>query len=157
MKQKYVISRDEKKNELSFKEYGELDKEALSLLCEQKYDGAVVEASIVKGKVPLINLLRTKNFYPPSIYMDPIADAVIALYKSGDLSTEVLFDDMELLFGDHIEKVSEVVEEETEDYEELLDEADSLEDEFGDDEIDINDNASLKIADDEVLDIEDEG
>ena len=46
MKQKYVILRSENNTELTIKEYAELDKDVMSLLCEETYDNNRIEAAM---------------------------------------------------------------------------------------------------------------
>ena len=45
MKQQYTILKDHDKSRLIIREFGELDKDSLSLLCEESYDDAVVSRS----------------------------------------------------------------------------------------------------------------
>jgi hypothetical protein len=82
MKQKYTIVRDDKNNQLIIREFAELDKEILSLLCEETYDQKLIRAAIKSGKEELIAALRTNNLYPPGIYADKIANAVKELYRT---------------------------------------------------------------------------
>jgi hypothetical protein len=65
MKQKYTIIKDSKNKQLIVREFAELDKEILSLLCEETYEQKVILAAIKKGKEDLISALRTNNLYPP--------------------------------------------------------------------------------------------
>lgn len=158
MKQKYVIIKDEEKNAMVLQEHAELDKELLSLLCEETYAADMVADAVSLGKAAVVSRLRTRNMYPPSLYMDKIADQVIALYQTGAASAEVVFDDIELIVPDH-EPMSEIeIDDESADLDDLLDdEDDALDDEFGDDDdLNISSNATLKIADDESLDIDDD-
>ncbi|WP_373501950.1 hypothetical protein [Desulfococcus sp.] len=159
MKQKYVIIKDDEKNALVLQEHAELDKELLSLLCEETYVGDMVADAVAQGKAAVMSHLRTRNMYPPSMYMDKIADQVMDLYKTGGgASAEVVFDDIELIVPDH-EPIGVIeIEEDSADLDDLLDdEEDTLDDEFGDDDdLNISTNASLKIADDESLDIDDD-
>ena len=158
MKQKYVIIKDDEKNALVLQEHAELDKELLSQLCEETYAGDMVAEAVVQGKEALISRLRTRNMYPPSIYMDRIADQVMELYGvEGGSSAEVLFDDIELIIKDREVAAAIALDDDSADLEDLLDDDDSLDDEFGDDDgLNINANASLKIADDDSLDVDDD-
>ena len=98
MKQKYTIVRDDKNKQLIIREFAELDKEILSLLCEETYDEKRIRAAIRKGREALIAAIRTNNLYPPGIYADKIADTVKNLYAAKAKATEDLFfDDRELL------------------------------------------------------------
>lgn len=158
MKQKYVIIKDDEKNAMVLQEHAELDKELLSLLCEETYAADMVADAVSLGKAAVMSRLRTRNMYPPSMYMDKIADQVMELYQTGGTSAEVVFDDIDLIVPDH-EPIGEIdIDDESADLDDLLDdEDDALDDEFGDDDdLTINSNASLKIADDESLDIDDD-
>ncbi len=160
MKQKYSISRNDEKDELIIREFAELDKEILSFLCEEVYKGEAVRAAAEKGRDHLIAALRTKNLYPPALFMGKIAEAAAALYGPDTSSdenqpAELFFNDFDFL--SHIAEVPKTVpediEEEPEDIDELLeDEIEEFDDKEGINPI----NTSIKIADDDVLDIEDD-
>jgi hypothetical protein len=149
MKQKYTILKDVKNHQLIIREYAQLDKGVLSLLCEESYTGEQIESAIKSGKAPLISTLRTKNLYPPVIYADKIADAVMTLYGSADQeSIDLMFDDVELLAQEPSSENSTLTaEKNSSDLEELLD--DDFDDTYeGDDGIKKLDS-SLKVADDD--------
>jgi len=98
MKQKYVILKNNEKNELIIKEFAELNKDAFTLTCEETFHGKLVESAINKGSQALIATLRTKHMYPTGTCAAKIAEEVIDLYKSKDAdSTELYFDDKEFL------------------------------------------------------------
>ena len=110
MKQRYFISRDKKTSELKIEEYAAvvgnmkrfeisaLTKEDFTLLCTETYEDKDVKSAISKGKKALVSILRTDNLFPIGIYINIIADSVIELYgKDGNLSKELLFDDLDLL------------------------------------------------------------
>jgi len=102
MKQKYEILKDEDNKRLIIREYAELDKEVMSLLCEESYDRKAVKSAISGGRDSLVSLLRTKNLYPPGMYAGKIADKVAAMYGSkGKAGEELAFDDLEFLARDH--------------------------------------------------------
>lgn len=98
MKQKYLILRSEDKSELIVREFAELDKDVMSLLCEETYDTKKIESAIKKNKETLMVELRTPNMYPAGVCADKIADSVVALYESGEQeSIEVFFDDFDYI------------------------------------------------------------
>ena len=98
MKQKYLISKESDQKKLVIKEFAELDKEMLSLLCQEEYDYKIIKSAISKGKEALISELRTNNMYPPSVYAEKIAQAVIDIFGSkGSQSVEIAFNDVDLL------------------------------------------------------------
>jgi hypothetical protein len=97
MKQKYVIERSDSGDDIVVKEYAELDKETLSLLCQESYSAADLTVAQQRGKTALIEAIRTNNMYPPGFYADQIADAIVGLMSSdASPSTELFFDDKAL-------------------------------------------------------------
>ena len=107
MKQKYSLFRKEEGDVLVIKEYAELEKERLSLLCEETYEDKVIKSAIANGTSILVATLRTHNMYPPGIYMHKIAEAVTILYGSENSQTlDVFLDDKDLLI-----KAQEALEE----------------------------------------------
>jgi hypothetical protein len=158
MKQKYEIIKDNEKNTLILREYAELDKDTLSPLCEESYDITAIAAAVSGGKSTLVAALRTKNMYPPGLYAERIAATVTELLGDGEKqAAELLFDDIELL---NREREKEIREAEIKDEVEEIDEL--LSDDFEDDEDDfeeggeIKDINSLKVADDEYGDGDEE-
>ena len=159
MKQKYTIIKDSKNKQLIIREFAELDKEILSLLCEETYEQKAILAAIKSGKENLISALRTNNLYPPGIYAEKIADAVKALYATrGKDSEDLFFDDLELLT--HAKEpqsraAAEPDDEQDEDMDELLE--DDFESDFDENDDQIKKiDSSLKIADDDFGDTPDE-
>ncbi|MGB5423164.1 MAG: hypothetical protein WBN03_13465 [Desulfobacterales bacterium] len=160
MKQKYEIIKDNEKNTLILREYAELDKDTLSPLCEESYDITAIAAAVSGGKSALIAALRTKNMYPPGLYAEKIAATVTELLGDGEKqAAELLFDDIELL---NREREREIREAEIKDEVEVEEIDELLTDDFEDDEDDfegggeIKDINSLKVADDEYGDGDEE-
>lgn len=157
MKQKYQIIRDDENKKLIIREFAELDKDVMSLLCEEEYDRKAVKAAISSGREELSAALRTKNLYPPGIYIGKIADTVAEIYASKEkTSEELVFDDIEFLSRE-IEAAEAAAKYEAEagDIDELLDVG--LEDEKFEEGEEIKKiDTTLKIEDDEFADIDDE-
>ena len=158
MKQKYTITKNEADKTMTISEYAELDKEMLSLLCEQSYNEETIRDAIEGGIGKLVSAIHTVNLYPPRTYAERIAEAVIDLYRSdNDVSSVDVFFDDQVILAEEIEAEEEMMEEMDEDsdnLDELLE--DDLEDEFeGSESIDPV-NSPLKIAEDESLDVDDE-
>ena len=102
MQQKYSIIKDKKNKQLIIREFAELDKNTLSLLCEEKYETATIKSAISRGKDALLVVLKTKNMYPPAIYAEKIAEDVIDIYQSEDKElVELVFNDLDLLTKDN--------------------------------------------------------
>ncbi len=158
MKQKYAIIRDDDQLKLIVREYAELDKEMMSLLCEETYGQDVMAAAVKNGRQAVIDAIRTNNMYPPTIFAEPIAKAIEGLFEEGaNSSAELFFDDKEF-FVKETEAVSSEQEEDLEDdvaVDELLD--DDIDDDFGDDEVLTDLKSSLQVADDDNSDAEDAG
>ena len=156
MKQKYLIINDKENKQIKIQEYAELNKEMLSLLCEESYDYQTVKSAISAGTETLVSALRTNNLYPPGIYAEKIADAVIQLHKSKDEeSVELFFDDVNLLAKKRRSStISKQIEDDSPDLDEMLE--DDFEDDYqkksGIKKID----SSLKIEGDDYDDINDD-
>ncbi len=158
MKQKYAIIRDDDQNTLIVREYAELDKEMMSLLCEESYSQDTINAAVQKGHQAVIDALRTNNMYPPTVFADPIAKAIEGLFaQDGNMSAELFFDDKELFAKDPQEEISEPEDEVKEDVDvdELLE--DDIDDDFGDDEGIKNLKTSIQVSDDNDADVKDIG
>ena len=149
MKQKYLIIKDKANNQIKIQEYAELNKEMLSLLCEESYDYKTIKSAIKAGTENLISVLRTNNLYPPGIYAEKIASAVTALHKSKDQeSLELYFDDINLLAKNRqTAEVTEHTEEEPADLDDMLE--DSYDDTFEDKDDLKKIDSTIKIAGDD--------
>jgi hypothetical protein len=153
MKQKYSIVKDGKEENLIIREYGELDKDILFLLCEETFPVETVKSAIQGGKAALVTALRTHNMYPPGGYADRIAEAVIQIYGSNqEEGVEIFFDDKELLAeyqedNDSLEDLEENVDVEGDDEGEDGDDLDNL---LEDDDIEGIKKSGLKVDDDDA-------
>jgi len=157
MKQKYSIHKDTEKQRLVIKEYGELNKEILSLLCEESYAEDVVQEAIKEGKEALVKVLRTRNMYPPGVFANSIADLVITLYGSkGEQSTEIMLDDKEFFESNEIEAspVDEDVESEEEDIDSVLE--DDIGEVYEEKKIIKDLKSTLKVTDEDAADTDDD-
>ena len=156
MRQKYLIINDRENKQFKIQEFAELNKETLSLLCEETYDYKTIKSAVTTGKDALISTLRTNNLYPPGIYAEQIASAVVQLQKSKDEeSVELFFDDINLLTKKR--PSPEITEPFVDDPADL---DGMLEDDFDDDYQEKNGlkkmESSLKIEDDDYVDINDD-
>ena len=110
MKQRYLISHDEKTSELTIEEYAviagnlkrheisALAKDEFTLLCIESYKDQIIKKAITQGKESLVTALRTDNLYPISIYAGPVLCLCFDVKpKNNNLSKELLFDDLHLL------------------------------------------------------------
>ncbi len=109
MEQKFLILKNDKKNQLTIQEFAELEKQdEYTLLCEETYGAEAIKSAITKGKQALISTLRTTNLYPPALYAEKIAEVIMSLFSSGsDQSVELFFDDKDF-FSKELEKPQDV-------------------------------------------------
>lgn len=161
MKQKYTIMISDDNSKLIIQEFAELDKDIMSMLCEESYDYKTIKSAIKDGKESLISALRTPNMYPAKAYALKIADSVMTLQASpGQNSAELFFDDSDYIAKSRLKaKKRAAIEEAIEEEEEEAAEIDELlEDEFDEDydekpSISTN-NPLLKVEEDDMSDIE---
>ena len=155
MKHKYSVFRDTAQKQLVICEHAELDKEIFSLLCEERYSEETLRTAMASGTDALIGAFRTRNFYPTYTFAVRIAEAIALLLGQDQADpVEIVLDDADFLSRQVAEPPPRVeTEEESEDIDDLLD--DNVDEEF--DDIDIDKiNSGIKIADDDVADIEEE-
>ena len=158
MQQKYIITRNDEKNELLIQEYGELDKDIYSLLCEEIYDSKYIQSAIAGGKTTIVSAIRTENLFPIGIYAERIAETVIEMYASkNDQSLELLFNDVDLVTrGQEVPLVIDEDDSEPDDIDDLLDDDDVEGSDF-DEKDDLGKiSYPLKVTDDDAGDIDDE-
>ncbi len=162
MKQKYQIIKNTKTRQLIIQEYAVLtgtmrrkdfpgaQDDEFSLLCEETYETKSVNKAISEGKASLISLLRTKHLFPIGMYMDKIAETVIAIFAAkGEQSELLVFDDKDFIYGDPVE---EEIQEEIADEDEV-ESADDLDGLLKDD-IKIKESVSPDSTDHEPFDEE---
>ena len=158
MKQKYLILENEDQSQLIIREFAELDKDAMSLLCEETYDNKTIKSAIKKDRDSLVGALRTPNMYPAGIYADKIAESVIALYESGGQEpVEVFFDDFEFVSSTRKKAAKEAAAEakdESSDIEELIE--DEFDEEFEEKPTLSSVNSTLKVDESDVNDLEED-
>ena len=150
MKQKYLILKNDEKNELIIKEFLEINKEMFSLVCEETYDNNDIESAIAKDKKHLVSVLRTNNMYPVWLYADKLAESIITMYGTEHKEPiKLLFDDAE-----SFSKIQEkVVALEVVDEDKVPEDDELLEDDFDSHKI-LKNNCTIKVADDEPDDDE---
>ncbi len=152
MKQKYVVLLDNETRKLAIREYAELDKEVLSLLCEEFYDAELIKTALDKDRNALIQALRTHNMYPPGVYTERIADAIVAMFRPGaDTAAEIFFEEREMFDAMEEEAIDESDDDGDNaamDVDDLLD--DDLSDDFEGKGIIKNLKKSIKTADEDT-------
>ena len=82
----------------------------------------------------MIQALRTHNMYPPGVYTDRIADAIVDMFQPGaNTSTELFFEERELFIPLEEETVDEADEADGPDDDETMGVDDLLDDDIDDD------------------------
>jgi len=152
MKQKYAIIRDDDQKALVVREYAELDKEMMSLLCEETYPQDHIDAALKEGHQAVINAIRTNNMYPPTAFAHAIAEAIAGLLaEGGNQSAELFFDDKDLFSKempeDEEDEDMDDVDEDV-DVDDLLD--DDIDDDFEDEKVINNLKSSIKVSEDDT-------
>ena len=154
MKQQYTILKNHDNSRLIIREFGELDKDSLSLLCEETYDNAEVSNAVDTDREKVILVLRTKNMYPPRGHAEKIADMVIDFYTANKSEpVNIFIDEPAASSKEVLTEAFMGIEEDAE----IID--DLLEEDFdgdSDDSDEIKIDSSIKIADDDAADVEDE-
>ena len=160
MKQKFSLIRDAEKDELIIKEYAELDKEILSLLCQESYSDEMIKAAINQGLQSVVAAIRTHNMYPPKIYAERIAVTIGEMYlDDGKPTVELFFDDREL-FSENVQDGLLASQDEDQDSDDNNVEVDELLEDELEDDYDEDTNivkklkSSLKVSDDDESDLE---
>lgn len=153
MKQKYVVLLNNESNQLVIQEYAELDKEMLSLLCEETYDLATIKAAAENNRTALIQALRTHNMYPPGSYIEQIADNILdMLAPGGNTSAELFFEEKDMFIPLDEETENDAEENDDDDsaldVDELLD--DNIEDDFEEKGIPKDLKKTIKISNDDT-------
>ncbi len=161
MKQKYLIQKRNDKNQMVISEYSELDKGSFSLVYKETYDGAALKNIIKDAPDLLVSTLRTPRFYPPWPHTEKIAESVKNLYESdSEESVEILINDREVLLA-NIKPVEGIIQDaqETVVIDELLDDDTAIPNDESDNHIDedeIKINSSIKVAEDDSLDTDEQ-
>ncbi len=160
MKHKYLILKNDEKNELTIQEFTELEKQGeYTLLCEETYNGGTITSAISKGKQALISTLRTLSLYPTGLYAGKIAEAIMTSYNSAsDQSIELFIDDRDFLLKDWKKsKDVDAIEDEPSEFDETLErEPENLDGLLEDNDTIKNLTEPIKVEEDESLDIEEE-
>jgi len=156
MKQKYAIIRDDERKTLIVREYAELDKEMMSLLCEETYGRDKIAAALQVDRQAVISAIRTNNMYPPTLFAHAIAEAVAGLLaEGGNQSAELFFDDKDL-FNKEIALPADEAEDEVEEdveVDDLLEE--DIDDDFEEDRVVKELKSSIQMAEEDSDDIDD--
>ena len=122
MRHKYVITLENEKEEMVLQEYGELDKDMFTIVSEGTYQRSVIQGALGQGIDPLINVMRTRDFYPCGVVAGKIASSVTNLFESQNETTiEIVCDDADYLTRKAIPSaLVEEVEDDASDVDDLL-------------------------------------
>lgn len=131
MDHKYVLKKKEDK--FIIQEMSETEPGKFALLYEEKFNLEKVAAIVPQGKVPLVEMFRSHNFYPPLVFADRLATGIEAIIKDEDKdSLTIQFNDNEALLSKEVEIEVIVDESELAEIDKLLEDDDEIGDEFDD-------------------------
>ena len=98
MKQRFSISRDTGGEKIVIREYAELDKGVYSLLCEESYAVATLQAALAKGTDRVVAMLRTESFFPTSYVVKKLVTTLEDYFQQGNGETvKIEADDAECI------------------------------------------------------------
>ena len=108
MRQKYIVGRNTKADEMTIQEYAVVDNDSYRkdkylltdadfvLLSEQRYPIAEVKGAIAGGREAIIDGLRKEEFFPARTCAEKIADSIVELFEAeGDQPIVLIYDDKE--------------------------------------------------------------
>ena len=159
MKQRYTVLKAQEDDRVLIREEGELDKDLYFTQCTVSFAQGALNEVLGQGVFPAIQLIRSKDFYPSLSVAEKIVEGIRRFLEDGSQPVEIEIND-----SDFITKRAKPApvphaaadadsEEDAGDLDDLLDdEAEEFDDDFALDDI----NPSLKIADEEVVDIDDD-
>ena len=149
MKHKYEVIQEEKV--LTVREFGELDKDMFTLICEENYEMSRIFDALDEGLDAVIGALRSSNFYPTRYAADKLAIAVAEVCRGKETHRlEFVLDDTEI-FSD-VQDPTDVLEE----FDEANDsEGDGLEELLADDDKIKAKKGTFRIADSEDFEDDD--
>lgn len=123
MKQKYLITILPETQEISIREYAELEKDEFAFICEEIHDADVLRVAAPDGAGSLVPIIRRPNMYPRQDYGERIAQGIIDLLsnETGESSVEIFIDDADVFKSSDNDIDSRVVFSEDDDTEEEAD------------------------------------
>lgn len=135
MKQQFLIVRGDSKTDLFIRELAELEKNEISLVCENGFKMGDLKKAAQKGIGELIAHLRTKDFFPPTFLAEKLARGIMELFHdAGKESVEVMVDDMTIMKDRETPDFVEEVLEDDEAIDELLEDDEIPFEDEGDEE-----------------------
>ena len=132
MEHKYVLKK--KETELIIQEQSETEPGKFALLFEEKLPRELVEETLPKGKPAVVDLFRSRHFYPPSIFADLLASGIENMFQDENKDSMTLqFNDNDAL-GDRDGVAADLLVDEKElaEIDKLLEDGDDMGDEFED-------------------------
>lgn len=150
MKYKYVFSKESDTGRFLIRECAELSKDIFSTVCESSREIKQIEAAVAGGYEAILAGMRTQNFFPPSNFVEKIANGIVELINNDEQSVvEVYCDDTELLtksLGGGHELFGKIDDDDDDDSDDFID--DDLPDDFDDDVKSGTSRVSVDIEDD---------
>lgn len=97
MKQKYLLSKDPEKQNLTISEYAELEKGEFAFVCEEVHEIDDCRRAMEIGIESLVAVVRRPNMYPRLDFGEKIAHSIVGLLSddTGKATIEIMIDDRE--------------------------------------------------------------
>lgn len=115
MKQKYLITLRPETQEISIREYTELEKGEFAFVCEEIHDAEAFRNAMAGGAESLVPIVRRPNMYPRQDFGEQIAQGIIDVLNDEFEATskEVFIDDVDAFETSEDDIDAEVVFEES--------------------------------------------
>lgn len=130
MEHKYVLKK--KTDQFIIQEMSETEPGKFAMLFEEKISLEKVVGTIPQGKAQLIEMFRSHNFYPPSLFADMLAIGISNMFQDPDNDSMTLtFNDNDALHNRETSLIELLVDEsELAEIDKLLEDEDDVGDEF---------------------------
>ncbi len=147
MRQKYIIKTNKENNEIVIEELSRIGKGVYELLYIAKYRYDILKEAMEHGAANLIYNLRTEVFFPTDECAKMLAEAIMGMGESDEIS--VLFNDINMIENEDI--LDEVLDDDEIDEDAIDDDSEIINDLFKDDE-DISTPSKIKVAEYDIID-----
>lgn len=155
MKQRYTVLKAQEDDRLIIREEGELDKDLFSTQCTVSFSQDALQQALRQGVFTTIQLIRSKDMYPSLSVAEKIVEAIRQFFDDSSHPVAVDIDDTDFITkrGKPVPAAEVATEDDAGDIEDLLgDDTDDFDDDFALDDI----SQSVKIADEDVVDLDDD-
>lgn len=154
MRQRYTVMKAQEEDRILIREEGELDKDLFSTQCTVSFAPDTLRQALGRGVFPAIQLIRSKDLYPSLPVAEKLVEAIRHFLDDGTQPVEVHINDVDFIAKRTKTAAAEPqdADEDAGDLEDLLeDDSDDFDDDFALDDI----SQSVKVADEDGVDVDD--